>query len=60
MGFRTVFHSTPRTGIGCSSIISALDIANFIEHEEFHTNDSFNGRVRITQEGLNLLEKIVK
>ena len=40
--------------------ISALDIANFIEHEEFHTNDSFNGRVRITQEGLNLLEKIVK
>ena len=40
--------------------ISALDIANFIEHEEFHTNDSFNGRVRITQEGLNLLKTIVK
>ena len=40
--------------------ISALDIANFIKHEEFHTNDSFNGRVRITQEGLNLLKTIVK
>ena len=38
--------------------ISALDIANFIEHEEFHTNDSFNGRVRITQEGLNLLKQL--
>ena len=40
--------------------ISSLDVANFIEHEEFHTNDSFNGRVRITQEGLNLLKTIVK
>ena len=38
--------------------ISALDIANFIEHEEFHTNDSFNGRVRITQGGLNLLKQL--
>ena len=39
---------------------SALDIANFIEHEEFHTHDSFNGIVRITQKGLNFLKTIVK
>jgi len=38
--------------------ISALDIANFIEHEEFHTNDSFNGRIHITKEGLNLLKQL--
>ena len=38
--------------------ISGLGIANFIEHEEFHTNDSFNGRVPITQEGLNLLKQL--
>ena len=37
--------------------ISALDIANFIEHEEFHTNDRFNGRIHITKEGLNLLKQ---
>ena len=37
-----------------------IGYCNFIEHEEFHTNDSFNGRVRITQEGLNLLKTIVK
>lgn len=35
--------------------IGALDYTKLVEREEFNSYDSFNGRVRITQRGLDYL-----
>ena len=45
-------------GQGSDAPYKRIGYCKLFEHEEFHTNDSFNGRVRITQGGLNLLKQL--